>query len=100
MKAKRKATSRIKAVGRQKYKGGRPKSPVVDPYPTGTLLTKWRQAAGLTVDQLAEKAGCSRATIYDHERGMSQPSLRSIKAYDLACGAAGRLVGEFVALFC
>lgn len=35
-----------------------------------------RKACGLTQHQLAAKAGCSQATVFDVESGRSQPSLK------------------------
>jgi transcriptional regulator with XRE-family HTH domain len=35
----------------------------------GALLRRWRQAAGLTQEELAERAGLSRRGINDLERG-------------------------------
>lgn len=51
----------------------------------GDRLRKAREHAGLEQRQLAERAGISRATISNAERGVGNPSLPTLQAWAAAC---------------
>ena len=81
--------------------GGRPRVPGGDSPGTATLalsaaLAAARKAAGLTQEQLAERAGLSATIISDAERGhFRRPSAERWARLDQAAGAAGTLVQAF-----
>ncbi len=64
----------------------------------GALLRRYRLAAGLTQEVLAERAGISARTVSDLERGLSQAPRRDtvallVDALGLAAGEAATLAG-------
>lgn len=75
---------------------GRPRSAVAAPLPSGAILQRYREAAGLTIAQMVAASDCSRSGYYDHELGRKAPALRTLRAYDAAVKADGRLVQEVI----
>ncbi|MBV9279710.1 MAG: AAA family ATPase, partial [Chloroflexi bacterium] len=68
----------------------------VTPSPFGELLKRYRAAAGLTQDELAERAGLSARTISDLERGIKRrphdyTTQRLVRALDLTAEEQARL---------
>jgi tetratricopeptide (TPR) repeat protein/transcriptional regulator with XRE-family HTH domain len=66
----------------------------------GDLLRRWRAAAGLTQEELAERAGLSRRGIADLERGVRRAPRRdtvALLAEALALGPADRAVFQAAA---
>src|SRR5690348_3417865 len=58
----------------------------------GEHLTTWRKLVGLTTDQLADRAGISRSTLYRLERGDTTVSLATLLNVARALGQLDRLV--------
>lgn len=58
----------------------------VPSWSVGDRLRKAREAAGLEQRELAERAGISRATISNAERGIGNPNLATLQAWADATG--------------
>lgn len=58
----------------------------------GQHLSVWRKLVGLTTDQLADRAGISRSTLYRLERGDTTVSLTTLLNVARALGQLDRLV--------
>jgi transcriptional regulator with XRE-family HTH domain len=61
----------------------------------GERLAVFRQAAGLTQDQLARQAYCDRTTLAHIEKGRRPANERFWRAVDDTCHAEGALLAEF-----
>jgi transcriptional regulator with XRE-family HTH domain len=61
----------------------------------GERLAAFRQAAGLTQDQLARHAYCDRTTVAHIEKGRRAADERFWRAVDDTCRAEGALLAEF-----
>ena len=65
----------------------------------GRLLRRYRQAAGLSQEELGERAGIGVRTIGDLERGeRTRPYRHTVGALAEALGLRGRQLEEFVRL--
>lgn len=57
-------------------------------------LSRWRRTAGMTQQQLADAAGCQRATIANLESGKYNPSLQLAMRITLSLGERMKITPE------
>lgn len=56
------------------------------PPPFGASLRRLREAAGLSVQQLAERAGLDRQSVYNYEAGTRRPTWDAVQQLAAALG--------------
>ncbi|MBB1200264.1 XRE family transcriptional regulator [Enterobacteriaceae bacterium 89] len=56
------------------------------------MLAQWRQVAGLTRSQVAERMGVSAPTVSRMEANVTRASLDTLTRYALACGVENPLI--------